>query len=74
MLHDGVPGGSSSCDVLYLLEPMETDTQQGLYCQTANMEFKNGMFRLKLSVPKLPYYNLEKDDMAAHICGGILVR
>ena len=62
-LHDGVPGGSSSCDVLYLLEPMETDTQQGLYCQTANMEFKNGMFRLKLSVPKLPYYNLEKDDM-----------
>lgn len=63
LLHDGVPGGSSSCDVLYLLEPMETDTQQGLYCQTANMEFKNGMFRLKLSVPKLPYYNLEKDDM-----------
>lgn len=35
LLHDGVPGGSSSCDVLYLLEPMETDTQQGLYCQTA---------------------------------------
>ena len=63
LLHDCVPGGSSSCDVLYLLEPMETDTQQGLYCQTANMEFKNGMFRLKLSVPKLPYYNLEKDDM-----------
>lgn len=63
LLHDGVPGGSSSCDVLYLLEPMEIDTQQGLYCQTANMEFKNGMFRLKLSVPKLPYYNLEKDDM-----------
>ena len=63
LLHDGVPGESSSCDVLYLLEPMETDTQQGLYCQTANMEFKNGMFRLKLSVPKLPYYNLEKDDM-----------
>ena len=63
LLHDGVSGGSSSCDVLYLLEPMETDTQQGLYCQTANMEFKNGMFRLKLSVPKLTYYNLEKDDM-----------
>ena len=63
LLHDGVPGGSSSCDVLYLLEPMETDTQQGLYCQTANMEFKNGMFRLKLSVPKLPYKKKKKDDM-----------
>ena len=63
LLHGGVPGGSSSCDVLYLLEPMGTDTQQGLYCQTADMEFKNDLFRLKLSVPKLPYYNLKKDDM-----------
>lgn len=63
LLHGGVSEGSLNCDVLYLLEPMGVGTQQGLYCQTANMEFKNGLFRLKLSVSKLPYYNLEKDDM-----------
>lgn len=60
LLHGGVSEGSLNCDVLYLLEPMGVGTQQGLYCQTANMEFKNGLFRLKLSVSKLPYYNLEK--------------
>ena len=63
MLHEGVPDGSTSYDVIYTLVPSATGMGLGLLCQSMDMECQNGTYRLKLSVSKLPYYNLGKKDI-----------
>lgn len=63
MLHEGVPVGSTSYDVIYTLVPSATGMGLGLFCQSMDMEYQNRTYRLKLSVSKLPYYNLGKEDI-----------
>lgn len=62
LLHNGVPFGSAKYDVIYTLETTTTGTRLGLLCRAIDMEFQNGKYRLKLSIPKLSYYNLEQND------------
>lgn len=63
MLHEGVLAGSTSYDVMYTLTPSDTGMQLGLLCQATDIESQNGRHRLKLSVSKLPYYNLRENDI-----------
>lgn len=63
LLHNGVLFGSTKYDVIYTLAPTTTGTQLGLLCNAEDMERQNGKYRLRLSVPKLSYYNLGSNDI-----------
>lgn len=63
LLHNGVSTGSINYNVIYTLAPTTAGIQLGLLCEAEDMELQNGKYRLKLSVPKLPYYNLGKEDI-----------
>lgn len=62
MLHNGVREGNSQCSVMYLIGAVSS-AQQGLLCTPNDMEFRNNTYRLKPSVPKLPCFNIEQDDV-----------
>ena len=63
LLHNGVLFGSTKYDVIYTLAPTTTGTQLGLLCNAEDMERQNGKYRLRLSVPKLSYYDLGSNDI-----------
>ena len=63
LLHNGVLFGSTKYDVIYTLAPTTTGTQLGLLCNVEDMECQNGKYRLRPSVPKLSYFNLENNDI-----------